>query len=63
MSLTRAGRGRLLEFIMARPLRMEYPGAVYHVMARGNQGRAIYREDRDRLRFLETLGEVCEKTG
>jgi len=40
---------------MARLLRIEYPGATYHVMARGNQGRAIYRDDRDRLRFLETL--------
>ena len=48
---------------MARPLRIEYPGATYHVMARGNQGRAIYRDDRDRLRFLETLGEACGKTG
>jgi len=50
-------------FIMARPLRIEYPGAVYHVMAQGNQGRVIYREDLDRLRFLETLGEACSKTG
>jgi len=48
---------------MARPLRIEYPGAVYHVMARRNQGRVIYRDDRDRLRFLETLGEACGKTG
>jgi REP element-mobilizing transposase RayT len=44
-------------------LRIEYPGAVYHVLARGNQGRVIYRDDRDRLRFLETLGEACGKTG
>jgi len=50
-------------FIMARPLRIEYPGAVYNVVARGNQGRVIYRDDRDRLRFLETLGEACSKTG
>jgi REP element-mobilizing transposase RayT len=48
---------------MARPLRIEYPGAVYHVMARGNQGRVIYQDDRDRRRFLETLGEACGKTG
>jgi REP element-mobilizing transposase RayT len=48
---------------MARPLRIEYAGAVYHVMARGNQGHAIFRDDQDRLRFLETLGEACEKTG
>src|SRR5580658_3582231 len=48
---------------MARPLRIEYAGAVYHVMARGNQGQAIFRDDKDRQRFLETLGEACEKTG
>ena len=48
---------------MARPLRIEYAGAVYHVMARGNQGHAIFRDDEDRQRFLETLGEACEKTG
>jgi len=49
--------------LMARPLRIEYPGAVYHVMARGNQGRSIFKDDRDRERFLEALGESCEKTG
>src|ERR1043166_3252315 len=48
---------------MARPLRIEYPGAAYHVMARGNQGRAIFKDDQDRKRFLETLAESCEKTG
>jgi putative transposase len=48
---------------MARELRIEYAGAVYHVMARGNQGRAIFKDDKDRQIFLETLAEVCEKTG
>jgi REP element-mobilizing transposase RayT len=48
---------------MARALRIEYPGAVYHVMARGNQGRPIFKDDPDRKRFLETLGEAAEKTG
>jgi REP element-mobilizing transposase RayT len=48
---------------MARPLRIEYAGAVYHVMARGNQGRAIFRDDQDRRCFLNTVGEACEKTG
>jgi REP element-mobilizing transposase RayT len=48
---------------MARALRIEYAGAVYHVMARGNQGRAIFADDKDRQRFLETLGEACGKTG
>ena len=48
---------------MARPLRIQYPGAVYHVMARGNHGQGIFQDDRDRQCFLETLGEACEKTG
>ncbi|MGH7980927.1 MAG: transposase [Limisphaerales bacterium] len=48
---------------MARPLRIEYPGAMYHVMARGNQGHSIFGDDSDRKRFLETLAEACEKTG
>jgi hypothetical protein len=32
-------------------------------MSRGNQGNAIFRDDRDRERFVETLGEACGKTG
>src|SRR5665811_1941820 len=48
---------------MARKIRIEYAGAAYHVMARGNQGRDIYADDRDRKLWLETLGEACEKTG
>ena len=43
---------------MARQIRMEYAGAVYHVMARGNQGRAVFADDRDRTQWLETLGEA-----
>ena len=48
---------------MARKIRIEYAGAAYHVMARGNQGRAIYADKRDRKMWLATLGEACEKTG
>ena len=48
---------------MARPLRVQYPGAVYHVMARGNQGRDLFRDDQDRQRWLKTLAEACQKTG
>ena len=48
---------------MARKIRIEYAGAAYHVMARGNQGREIYADERDRKLWLETLGEACEKTG
>ena len=39
------------------------PGAVYHVMNRGDRREAIFRDDRDRERFLETLGEACGNTG
>lgn len=45
---------------MARPLRLEYEGAIYHVMARGNERGAIFRLNSDRLRFLEKLGESAE---
>ena len=43
---------------MARPLRLEYPGAVYYVTARGNAGQEIFLDDGDREAFLETLGTV-----
>ena len=39
---------------MARALRIEYPGAVYHVMGRGNQGQDIFGDDRDRRSFAES---------
>ena len=48
---------------MARALRIQYPGAVYHVMARGNHGQAIYKDDEDRKHWLQILGEACEQTG
>ena len=48
---------------MARKLRVEYPGAIYHVMNRGDRREEIFKDDKDRERFLETLGEVCLKTG
>ena len=43
---------------MARPLRIEQPGGWYHVTARGNERKAIYRDKRDRQRFLEVLVEM-----
>jgi REP element-mobilizing transposase RayT len=43
---------------MARPIRIEYPGALYHVTARGDRRGAIYADDEDREAFLETLGQV-----
>ena len=40
---------------MARKLRVEYPGAIYHVMNRGDRREPIFQDDRDRVCFLETL--------
>ena len=48
---------------MARKLRVEYPGAIYHVMNRGDRREPIFKDDTDRQRFIETLGEACAKTG
>ena len=44
---------------MSRKLRIEYPGAMYHVMNRGDQREDIFRDDEDRQKFLFTLGEAC----
>ncbi len=46
---------------MARPLRIEYPGAVYHLTARGNARQAVFLDDGDRAGFLELLGRVVER--
>ena len=48
---------------MARPLRVEYEGAIYHVTVRGNERRAIFRDDRDRQRFLARLADCVEAHG
>jgi len=48
---------------MARAMRIEYPGAVYHVTSRGNNRGDIFLDDRDRRRFLELLGEVARRFG
>ena len=48
---------------MARPVRLEYAGAVYHIMARGNQGRPICADDADRKMWVATLAEACGRTG
>ena len=42
---------------------MEYAGAVYHVTARGNERKAIYRDHADRSRFLETVEETVARFG
>jgi len=48
---------------MGRHPRIEYEGAVYHLMSRGNRREAIFRDDHDGRIFLDTLEEVCERTG
>jgi putative transposase len=47
---------------MARRLRVEYPGALYHLMNRGDLRELIFKDDQDRGCFLETLGLACGKT-
>ena len=47
---------------MARKLRMQYPGAIYHVMSRGDHLEVIFRDLQDREMFLATLSEACGKT-
>ncbi len=44
---------------MARPLRLEFPGALYHVTSRGDRREAIYEDDGDRKEFLSVLDSVC----
>jgi putative transposase len=46
---------------MVRPLRLEYPGAVYHVMSRGDARKSITRSQNDKPLFLEVLNEAREK--
>ena len=46
---------------MSRPLRVEYPGAFYHVINRGNNQEKIFKNDRDREKFLEYLEKANER--
>lgn len=48
---------------MARPLRLEFPGAVYHITTRGNAAQDIFISDDDRRAFLDILGRVCHDLG
>jgi len=46
---------------MARPLRIEFAGALYHVTSRGDGREDIYLDDEDRKIYLEVLRDVCER--
>ena len=48
---------------MARPLRIEYPGALYHLSSRGKAREGIFRDDADRKAFLAILAAVVERFG
>jgi REP element-mobilizing transposase RayT len=48
---------------MSRPLRLEYPGAVWHVTSRGNEQREIFRDTGDRQKFLSVLGRTVDLFG
>jgi REP element-mobilizing transposase RayT len=49
------------EVVMARPLRIEFPGALYHVTSRGNARLPVFEDDHDRERFLAILAEVVPR--
>lgn len=46
---------------MSRPLRIEFPGAVYHIVSRGHRQEPIYEDDADRRAFLRILAEAIER--
>lgn len=46
---------------MTRPLRIEYAGAVYHITSRGNEKKAVFKDDQDRINFLNTLQHVNKR--
>lgn len=48
---------------MARPLRIEYPGAFYHITSRGNEQQDIFKSDAERERFLSYLQSATERYG
>jgi REP element-mobilizing transposase RayT len=48
---------------MARKPRIQYAGAVYHVICRGDRGESIFQDEIDRKQFLRCLGETCERSG
>jgi REP element-mobilizing transposase RayT len=49
--------------VVPRQMRIEYPGAIYHVLSRGDRREAVFLDDGDCHDFLKTLAEACQKTG
>ena len=46
---------------MSRPLRIEFPGAIYHVTSRGDRREPIYGDDEDRIVFLDVVGLAMDR--
>ncbi|MCK5545000.1 MAG: transposase, partial [Desulfobulbaceae bacterium] len=46
---------------MARPLRITFPGAFYHITSRGNEGKVVFKSKRDREKFLEYLESATKR--
>ena len=58
-----SGAGAWYGGAVARPLRIEFPGALYHVMSRGNERRRIVKDDKDRARRIDWLRRTVETYG
>ena len=46
---------------MVRPLRIEFPGAIYHVTSRGDRRETIFEDDQDRHAFLTVVGQAMDR--
>lgn len=53
----------ILDCVMARAIRIEFPGAIYHVTARGNRRKRIFDDDRDREEFLGYVADAVRRFG
>ena len=56
-----AAASRATDHPLARPLRIEFPGGVYHITSRGNGREAIFLTEADRVLFLELLGQAIDR--
>jgi hypothetical protein len=63
LTIDTAAKLGVMNAVMPRPLRIQYAGARYHVMSRGDRREAIFYDHADRVEFLRTLGQACLKTG
>jgi hypothetical protein len=59
LTIDTAATFEVMNAVMPRPLRIQYAGARYHLMSRGDRREAIFYDDADRVEFLRTLGQAC----